>query len=190
MGIIIDFILGIFFKKDETSGEESLNWVFVLVAVVIALPILYYMYTGVSGIIHDVFNIKTKKEIIVEQKNTIKKLLGNNLDLHKTIKLQTKINKVDIKSIVKLNKDFRHAANLKYNIKQNLNTISKSKYIKLKKQVKEIKKTIPKKVSIKVIKEVNTTKSLIVNKEKYEVSGLNTFNNITNMYNSVVKDDK
>jgi len=193
MGLIIEYITGLFFKEDIRTGNKNINWLPIVVIVVIILPLIYFTYTGVNGLIHNVFNIKTKKEIIVEQKNTIHKIINANLALHKTVELQNKINKVDIKSIVKLNKDITKATSFKNKIKQDLNDMSKPKYVKLKKQVKVIRKMIPKKVHIKpikTIKEINTTKSFIINKEKYEVSGLNTFNNITSMYDNVVKDNK
>jgi len=189
--MFISFIIGLFTNKDDGNKNTAI-WIIMIVMVLI--PIIYFIYTGVKDLVYSAFNIKTKKEIIVEQKNTINKINDYNKDLNNALKIQTKVSDISINSVGELHKDIIKSNLFKNKVKSNLNKINANTYNTLKKEMKDINIYPPPKKQIVKTHDIpnNGTvdkNNITVNKEIYKVTGLNTFNNIEKMYLKVKRGD-
>ena len=72
------------------AKTKSISVIYVIIFIMVVIPILYFLYTGATNLLHSLLHIKTDKEIIVQQKEDINKLIiANNVTNISLKQLQT-----------------------------------------------------------------------------------------------------
>lgn len=184
---IFNYVTGLFSK-----GDSKNNIIWIIIILMVILPIIYFIYDGISTSVKSIFNIKSKTEVIAEQKGTIDTLENINTELNKQITLEEDIHKIDVAVISDTHKDIVKVDKITKEIKDDVAVIDPVKYTELKKEVNSIKTHPPDEVisEEKIAKTymINSHEYVAVDKEEYEVVGLNNYNSIMAMYDTIKGD--